>query len=265
MNHTVSFRNPPVVERVLGVQFEPLGLTSGHLGWFWKTYLTDEWTKANDAPPLNESYERFGKFDVDLPKIRFEARSEIPANRLQIRKADGRKILQIQDTRFVLNWVRTDEGDYPRYPAIRAEFFGWFERFVEFSSAAGLQAIEVNQWEVAYVNHIDQGGLWSTPADWPNVIPGLLFRVQDFGGTHFERMSGEWHCEIPEQRGRLYSAVQYQQRPSGAILRLNFTARGPVRERAMLQEKFDLGHEAIIRSFVDITSPAAHEVWGKES
>ena len=46
----LEFECPPIVELVLGVQFAPLSrLTSGHLGWFWKQFLDDEWVNASDA------------------------------------------------------------------------------------------------------------------------------------------------------------------------------------------------------------------------
>ena len=54
-----SFKNPPVVETVLGVQFERLaGFTNGHLGAFWKS-LPDGWSQVRNANSLDPILERF--------------------------------------------------------------------------------------------------------------------------------------------------------------------------------------------------------------
>jgi len=59
MNKKISFRHAPVVETVIGVQFEPLGkMTNAHLGAFWKT-LGPEWPNVTDAPRIEDQFERF--------------------------------------------------------------------------------------------------------------------------------------------------------------------------------------------------------------
>ncbi len=43
----------PVIETVLGAQFAPLkGLTSAHVGWFWKQCLDNKWEKVAEAVAL---------------------------------------------------------------------------------------------------------------------------------------------------------------------------------------------------------------------
>lgn len=55
-----SYANPPVVETVLGVQFERLsGFKNGHLGAYWKSLPTGQWATVDDAPPLEPQFERF--------------------------------------------------------------------------------------------------------------------------------------------------------------------------------------------------------------
>jgi hypothetical protein len=55
-----DYENPPVVETILGVQFERLpGFRNAHLGAFWKTLNTEEWPEVSDAPPLQPESEQF--------------------------------------------------------------------------------------------------------------------------------------------------------------------------------------------------------------
>lgn len=50
-----SFERPPVIETMLGVQFQPLpALRSAHLGAFWKT-LGEEWPVVLDASIIAKS------------------------------------------------------------------------------------------------------------------------------------------------------------------------------------------------------------------
>jgi uncharacterized protein (TIGR04255 family) len=260
----VSFARPPVIERVLSVQFEPLGMTAGHLGWFWKSYLDAGWTKSSNAPPLPDQFESFIKTgSIRLPEFRFETRDSIPVDRLRISNENGDRMLQIQDTRLIFNWIRKND-DYPRYPDLKAEFENHFAAFLRFTDASLLGPIRPNQWEVTYVNHIPAGSLWTTPADWPEVIPKLLRPIGDIAGTRFERMAGEWHSEIPDKRGRLHLQIQFHQREAENILIFNLTARGPSGKDETVWEKLDLGHDSIVQAFDEVTSQSAHEAWGKE-
>ena len=55
------YDKPPVIETVLGVQFDRLSaLTNAHLGAFWKTLNPQqEWPNVEDAPLLPNKVERF--------------------------------------------------------------------------------------------------------------------------------------------------------------------------------------------------------------
>ncbi len=259
----VSFANPPVVERVLCVQFEPLALTSGHLGWFWKSRLGDPWGSPNEAPSLPDQFETFGKHGaIDVPNIQFERRASAPPNRFRVRTVNGDRIIQLQDTRFIENWVRVG-AEYPRYEAISAEFLGQLDSFADFARSERLGELKPNQWEVTYVNKVPAGPLWSEPAEWPNVIPGLLLQVGSYGHTRFEQMTGEWTSEIPDKRGRLHINAQYRARADEKALSLTLTARGPIVDG--LVGGLQLGHDTIVTAFDQITSGAAHELWGKQN
>ena len=54
-----TFRNPPVVERVFGVQFDPLAkLSSAVLGSFWRT-IQPGWPHVEDAAAIPFQFEEF--------------------------------------------------------------------------------------------------------------------------------------------------------------------------------------------------------------
>src|SRR5262245_31566911 len=260
------FDNPPVVETVLGVQFARLqGLTSGHLGWFWKAYLDASWEKVVDAyalPDVSENFETpVGGIGIQLGPV------PLP-QRFQISQPNTGRMIQVQPTRFHYNWNRVD-GDYPHYKSVREEFERHFGAFCRFSQEAGLGTIRQNQWELAYIDSIPRGSLWDTIADWHGVLPGLFARPQAVAGVGLESFGGEWHFEIQPRKGRVHVSAQLARvgEDPEPVLLLQTTARGPIGEggAADLGEGLELGHQAALDIFLSITSDKAQKAWGRRS
>jgi len=263
-----SFTDPPVVEVVLGVQFEPLGMTSGHMGWYWKEYLGDDWPEVEETNSLPDQIEKFGERRIHWPKIGFQFTAGPTTNRLRIIHKNRDRMIQIQDTRFIYNWVKKN-GTYPRYTTIRQEFVQHFAQFREFADKHGLAKLTPNQWEVTYVNHIPSGILWNVPADGAKVFPLLQKQPGSYGNTKFETMIGEWRSEIPPQRGRLHINLRYQEVKGSEtsavdVLVAHLTTRGPITEDQDFNIGLNLGHETIVKTFVDISSDFARKHWKED-
>lgn len=261
------FDRPPLIETIMGVHFAPLKcLTAAHLGWFWKTHLGSDWEKVAESLPIPDAFERF---DSPLPRpsgVKLEAGR--PPARVQISHVSNGRMIQIQPTQFHYNRNRIG-GEYPRYKVVRAEFDRWFELFSRFVLDAKLGDITPNQWELTYIDGIPRGNLWDTPADWNQVLPGLL-SSPGFLGTHrLESFGGEWHFEILPQRGRVHVAVQLARvgDASEPVLLLQATARGPIGKEgvATVEEGLEIGHRAALDLFVGTTSAKAHQAWGRSS
>ena len=281
-----SFKRPPVVETVLGVQFEPLrGFRNAHLGAFWKfleacwkgpddpwTTLDADWrgvSKVADATPLDAAFELFGERQTwggVGPRLKI---SRDPSSRIQIRNASGDRMIQLQNGRLHYNWLGHHDSEYPRYSRVRPEFDLVFAQLRDFVSQEGLGEIEPNQWEITYVNHLLKGTVWNNPSQWVGVFASLPGITNYPGSMHLESFGGEWHWEIEPQRGRLHAKVVHGRSGQGEndeLLRLTMTARGPIAREGgpglSLEEGLDLGRELIVKTFVQITSQAAHEYWG---
>jgi uncharacterized protein (TIGR04255 family) len=261
------FDHPPVIETVLGVQFAPLkGLSSAHVGWFWKNHLDSKWQKVAEAVPLPEEFERFEPTPPGPMRLKVEP-IRLPA-RLQISWANDGRMIQIQPTRFHYNWNRVG-GEYPHYRSVREEFDRSFETFCRFVAETKLGEVVPNQWELTYIDSIPKGALWSTSADWHEVLPGLFSSQGSAGAVQLESFGGEWHYQIPPRRGRLHVSVQLARvgdDPTPVLL-LQTTARGPIGNEgaASLGDGLELGHRAAVDTFVGITSERAHRAWGRKS
>lgn len=260
-----KFDEPPVIETVLGVQFSRLpGFSTAHAGWFWKSYLKapERWPKVVDAARLEDQTERFGEGEVWVRQVFRLAASGAP-HRTQIIRADDERMIQIQDSRFILNW-RKQSHNYPSYDVLVPEFRESFATFSRFVQDAGFGSLELNQWEVTYLNHVPKGDMWESPRDWSKIFPGLYAPPAVGDEVRFETLGNEWRYMLKPQVARLYIELKHHRNPtSEEVMTLQLTARGRVApaEGATWEAGFDLGHEAIVRSFAAITSADAHKRW----
>jgi len=270
MARDVTFRHPPVVETVLSVQFERLdALSNACLGAFWQERRS-AWPRVSDASPLDEQFETFGRQPGWDKGIHLKL-TQSPAGRIQMRSAAGDRMIQLQNCRLDYNWIGQAGQEYPRYRAVRPEFdevLAGFERYIREHDLGQLTA---NQWEVTYVNQMPEGTVWQGPEEWPGVfrsLPGLAV-VPD--GLRLEGLAGHWHFEIEPRRGRLHVALQHAYvggDPEQEALVMKLTARGPIDRQQnasrAIDDGLDLGHDVIVESFEELTSPRAHEYWNRE-
>lgn len=264
-----DYERPPVIETVLGVQFERVpGFKIAHLGGFWKTLDTGEWPMVSDAPPLPPQYESFTEAGRWTARgIQFQLTQEI-SPRLRIKNKDGDRMIQVQNSRLLFNWLGHAQGKYPRYEEVRMGFLWTSQRFNQFLAQEDLGTVQPNQWEVTYVNHIPKGTVWNTPDDWGFFRPlGLVPAIE--GVVQGESFTGGWHFVIPDQRGRLHVEWQHATRhelEQQEIIVLTLTARGPLQQaeeplQAVLAG-LDLGRETIVRAFTGFMDDAANKYWG---
>jgi hypothetical protein len=186
---------------------------------------------------------------------------------LQLTNAAGDRVVQVQNTRFIYNW-RKQNLAYPSYRQSRAEFDARYAQFCRFVAEAGLGAVSPNHWEVSYLDHVPKGTLWQSPADWYKILPGLFPAGRLLRGLKFEN-AGEWHYEIEPQKGRLHISIQHGKAgaPDGPeVLVVQWTARGPITSLpgGDLGAGLDLGHDTIVRAFVEMTSQEAQKAWGRK-
>lgn len=267
MADDVKFTNPPVAELVLGAQFSPLTkLTTGHFGLFWKS-LGEDWSEPSDAPPLDDQFETFDQPRWgQLPRLQLQLEPVRMPGRFLVRHKDKQRMMQVQASRFHLNWRRAG-GFYPSYRQLISEFEVGLAGFEVFAGAAGLGGVAINQWELTYVDAFPQGEYWETPSDWSSFLPGLFGTLRAADGLILESRVAEWSYEISPKKGRLYIAAQLGRTPDGSnpALLLQTTARGPVGKSGTpsLRAGLNLGHQAALDTFLRVTSDEIKTRWGK--
>jgi uncharacterized protein (TIGR04255 family) len=260
-----KFNRPPVVETVLSSQFARLQkFRTAHAGAFCESSLGKEWDRLEEQPRLDDYFERFGDERTwQMEGGMFRITTSMETQRTQIVGSDPTRMIQVQDSRFLYNW-RKGGGGYPSYDATRKEFDRLYARFAEFIKSHSIGDIEENQWEVTYINHIVKGELWHSPEDWKLIFPWLNPLPSRFD---HDALQCRWGLVLPENRGRLHVKLYYGRiLPEGPdALVLDLTARGIVSAdpNRSMAGGFDLGHEAIVRTFTDMTSESARAHWGR--
>jgi uncharacterized protein (TIGR04255 family) len=257
-----KFESPPVVETVLGVQFAPLPEFTGAMsGWFWKSYLGSDWTKTHDSMPLQDQFERFGN-DAGWvsPGIQLVGTE---ATRTQLIRTDEERMIQIQFSRFILNWKR-GAGRYPSYDVLLPEFEALLGQFRQFTNEAGCGDLALNQWEVTYVNHIMRGEMWSSLEEVGKIFKSFGVPAAAQPVREADSLNVAWRYIIGENSGRLHVVLNHVRTADNKeALRLQLVARGPLSSGSPdeLRNCLNKGHESIVRTFAAITSSDAHKHW----
>ncbi len=248
-----EYDNPPVLEVVAGVQFERVILQTGHFGRFWDI-VREEFPTSHDAPPLPDTGEGFTLEILPLPPLR----------RMMLISADNHYVIQLQDSRFHLNWRKTKNSDeYPRYPNIFAKFEGFWNELVTFATSIGLGSVKPKMYELTYVNHID-----ATARDFATNVARSV-KMYKWEGVRPEflpqptSLSAMWQFTLPEGKGNLNANLSHARRDQDDIVVLNMGCVGSASAAYDLRNWFETAHEWIVRGFTDLTTEEAHTKWGR--
>jgi uncharacterized protein (TIGR04255 family) len=261
--------NPPVVELVAGVQFDPVAaLNVARLGFFWRE-LGSEWADADvqASPAIPPQFEHFGE-ESALPYFPALRVQMMPEMRLRILRSTKDRMVQVQNGSLYYNWLRQEGATYPSYGGVKQEFGGVVSRFCEFLERERLGKFTPNQWELTYIDHIPRGTLWNSPEEWPRIFRKWSAVPTEHPDLQMESLAAEWHYEIKPRAGRLHLKLATGRiaQPAGNIevLIVNTTARGPVKpaETDALYEGLDRGHRELVAVFKTLTSDFAQNSWG---
>jgi uncharacterized protein (TIGR04255 family) len=263
-----SFRNPPLIEMVLGIQFADLqSFTSAHAGLFWSEVRQD-FPKMSEQGPLLPTFEMFGGFPQPQPLIQFQQVFSAPVNRYWLESSTGDFLLQLQPNKLILNWRRMDEpgGSYPRYENVRKRFEREITRLQSFLQRESLGDLVPNQAEVNYVNIIP-----SDQAKRLEEITPLWEGAPTVPNTELENASFQTRHILSDRDGpfaRLYTQVARVIRASDSDLSYRFevSARGKPKEETVQSALalLDVERAAIVQTFDAFTSETMHKMWRRE-
>ena len=262
--HLPDFDDPPVVETILSVQFDPLAVTTAHLGLLWNEYR-ELFPRSEERPPLEPVIEQFPESPVARVGFKFQALENFPVPRIWFTNDQGNEMIQVQNDRFIKNWRKEGEGErYPHYDdTIRPHFDRDYRIFLAFLEKNRLGTPHVNQCEVSYVNHILAGQGWERFGDvekiftfWQPTMPIPPGPAEDLR-LHIRFL-------IPGQDGKPIGRLHVDLQPAVRMADnhpmyvLHLTARGQIGEGT---DFFDTGRDWIVTTFERLTTNSMHQIW----
>jgi uncharacterized protein (TIGR04255 family) len=259
-----DFRDPPLTEVALSIQFEALTPAQFvDLGPLWQR-LKPRFPDIEMHPPLPASFEIFGV--PPGPQIQFLAGSMLP--RYWFLSQSGNEILQFQPDRFVHNWRKIGvDPEYPRYERIRRTFLDEFAKLDRLMEQRQGGALVPNQCEITYVNQIPAG---ESGRDLTSECLAVFRWPEDFPVGPPEDVGMQIRLIIPGEDKQPIGRLIIQSNPvvtgSGTrALQLVLMARGrpvtPTVDSAM--EFMDKGRRIIVESFAALTTDSMHKLWGR--
>lgn len=260
---TPEFKEPPLIETVLAVQFVPLrGLSSAHIGLFWNR-LGDEWDRADEVDAVGQILPWDGAPGGPLgDAVVVHGRM----SRLRFLHSTKSRLLQIENGWFVFNWRRLGEADaYPRFKTLLPEFLELLSKWRSFLAEQKLGDVVANLWEVTYVNAIEKGKIWQSPSDWPKLLPKML-AAPVLGDLGAPTTGGfRWLFGLPGGAGMLEVSLDHVLGPTEGreALRMTQLARGQIADSSRLEPGLQVGHDAIVAAFEAMTSEEAQQHWGR--
>lgn len=261
-----SYKKPPVIEVVCGVQFETLpSFSSLHYGEFYQR-VKKEYPRTQEKEPLAEVFE--GPQGAGL-RGEIAAYDMPPLRRVFFIDSTGNFLLQLQPSRFLANWRREKASDeYPRFAAAYERFLKGWDVLLSLFKDSGLGVPDANQYELTYINHIPESSP-AFPLGMQEYLPLFCWRsAQSSGFLPSPRSAAfKFQFPLPDSRGTLHVSVGHGQRVSDrkGLMILDITARGPARKDwSDMNDWFDMAHEWIVRGFTDLTSSESHSLWERE-
>lgn len=244
----------------MGITFgRPEGFNIAHFGALWRA-LPPEFVRAEEQTPLLD-----GGQEVNLSD---------PPVRVWFLTDDGRKLVQVQKDRFILNWRRSEDGplDYPEFETIYPEFESLLGIFMEFLKTSGLSDdLDVRQLEITYVNLVPENGIREI---FPRVSDLLVDHVRSETGNRFlpEPQDFNWVTvyPLPDDAGILSVDARSARKvdpPNDRVIRLTLSARGVPNDvnDASVRDWFALAHDYVVKGFADVVSRDIQDrVWGRK-
>lgn len=267
----VTFRDPPVIEVALSIQFEGAVTHAAQtLGEFWPR-IRDEFPGLQEQPALPPQREEFGVVGGG-PQL--EVMMQAPPPRYWFVSSDDTRLLQVQPDRLIYNWRKREEGQaYPRYRELRPEFERYLQLFLDVLTPEQRGGARPDWSEVTYVNHVVPGPGEETRPPLHEVLTTVLEPPPLAPGVELEetQLTERYlliHGKSTAPSGRLHlTAIPATRNADRVPLHvITLVARGQAGGSVEGALAFlDEGREQLVTTFRDLTTETMHRRWGLES
>lgn len=257
-----SFSQPPVVEVVLGFEFQPIAefgaIKLAQLAATWK----DRYPRVQELPPLpmNPPIGTPDQFPAMFVNI------GAPAIRLWLfGPADDSQLLQIQRDRLILNWRRASDDPYPHYDTLRPQFAQALTDLTRFVREQDLGGIQASAVEVSYVNEATAVGGESSLG---GILRGVATADHHLGAPAASRFMQAHDARSPHDipATLTLTADLPGRAPDSTLITLTYRGALPLdATQEDVMATMDVGHRDVVVGFAESTTDRMHQVWGRRS
>lgn len=262
--HLLDFKDPPLDEVVLGVQFAAIPeYTSVFANEVWKLFKSTH-PMVSEHPMLSPNFESFGGGNPQ-PSLQFQMGPAPIGSRQWFSTQEGNDLIQFQSDRFVVNWRKQPRPqDYPRFEGISEAFEKNLRTLSEYVSNRFGAPLTVNQSEVAYINIIPVDD-FSDATHW--------FKLWDNGEISIENLNINFDEVVKDKDGKPFARLKHHIQSvfsadgSHKAFRLSLTFIGKPKS-SDIDGAMDFvreGRERIVTRFGVITTQEAQSSWGRIS
>ena len=259
-----EFRRPPVIERVLTVQFQELHeFDVVHYGK-WHDRVSQDFPRVRREHRLERIVEPF-PFRLLPGRMQLELDPSPPLPRLVCAEddRDHGTLLQIQPDRFAMNWRReVNDGSYPRFEDTSTQFRKWFEELHQVCVSEKIQTPVVDMCEVTYVNRMVCPPGATGVEYLGEVLHGLCTNkhLEELGVARAAVFNQLF--DLPDRRGRLYAEASVGAMATGEYVLLKLTGRALVESDLMWSDRLTSAHDWVVNGFVALTKESIRaSVW----
>src|ERR1700741_1677023 len=249
------YEKPPLNEIALGVHFERLSSwQTRHVGQFWGE-VCKEYPNTEDQPPI-----------IDIGSgTRFEILQLPPLRRTFLVSQDQTFVIQLQESKFLLNWRQRQPSDiYPRFNFVFKKFVGHWGQFSDFAGRENVGTLKPARYELTYVNNIEQKigePVSATVERYVKMFNWSMIKTQVLPPPTGINMV--WTFPMPESLGFAQANISQGVRADGrAVLVLVMSCQGAASEKIPLNDWFAASHKWLGHAFKELITEAARKEWG---
>jgi len=264
-----KFSNPPLIERAIGVAFDPLpSFSIGDYGLFWSE-LIGEFPLSEAMEPVSVEVEQFSEFRPAQASFQIVPASVLP--RAGFRNPATGELIQVQPNRFGFNWIKTGvDHQYPHSEATFERFFHLLERFAGFVERRGYGPLSFVQCELTNVNVIPVADVGESFVDIATVIRMPRMEISCAELRLENQLIGAKHAILDDGGnpiGRVHSLGQPTLRVEGdeQVYRLDIVARGAPIGAGVdgLKRFYEFAVTALNGVFLGSVTQAGRKFWGE--
>lgn len=250
MSDKIKLKNPPVVEVVIGAQFD--GIVFGNnIVFDHYQKLKSNFPNIQEHPPLQSIIAYPDRPNQSRLLQGFHSRKFFINN-------IGDKLFQVQPDRILFNWRKNSEKlEYPRFTSVLEEFMINYDLIVN-ENETDIHN-KLNQLEVTFVDHIVLEDFNSA-----NYKLNDIFKYLSFP---YEITGIDCNFTIPQEtiNGNLTFVIKSALRQSDKkrLIVCETTCRGINNKTDSEQDWFRRAHEILLDFFIDQFTDKSKKIWGE--